>query len=1052
MKNLNEEQEKLIDNQISWGNFFYNKKFQIILVIILCALIGIGSPFLWGEIWKKGDHRCAIESDLRYECLPLSPNKTKSEDQCREAGCCWDTTARDNQIQCFNVLVTNKDNKNTIPAYTVIDSSDSKAKLRVKNSPIYLKNQTDSNGKQTNQWFLGGPIVYETLEVNIDYYKTNHFSIKIFPEEDKRNFNFYLPEGLNNIKPNKSITADTVNAKISLVSKLNDNFVLTVKRRDTNQIIFTTGDFTPFIYSEGLIEITNLLPNDLIYGLGQSPSRGFKHNMTYPEHWSIFNKYNLNLTANQSSWYGSHPFYMGWTNDNKPYGVLLLNSFPMEIITNSRPSLTFKIVGGHLNFHFFIGDTPQDIYTQLHTIIGPPAMPPYWALGFHMCRTQCYNLQTAQNIKNQMIDKNIPYDSDCGNAATSMLMFRANGFEELTKFFDDNANKSISSWIVMVPHKANFTNDCEKLSDSDEFIEGVCKNWQKNDNSIPWLQIKDINGHKDKHFGSFYDWCAGKMESKNSSVKYPSFMEPYRIDQNTLGLKVNDKVKETIDHDLNEVMKLKGKIDGIFADYNTPLDLKYTTTHNMSQLCPVFTLNNQWNKYYYSQLNQYSPCLDVTHGDKYTIDYTTGGKTNNYTLDHLALHNLYGYQHTYAIKEVLANDKTKLQRKLVMSLSTFIGSGRLGAHIGTNMKASWDMLVQSNIQTLEFSLYGIPLTGFPVCGFKGDAPDNELCLRWYQLAALQPFMISHRDFNEHLTDPISLAKDGKSQMILDAIKSTIVIRYRLLPYFYTMFYLNHISGEPAVRPLFYEFYNDTNTFKIDKQFMWGKALMVSPVLESKPKNISAYFPQNKDNTEVWYDYYNGRRIVTKKGQTENLSAIEYHINLHVRGGRIIPTQKEGQNTYKSRQQPFTLIVALSLNGSAEGELYVDNDADKPDHSGQPDDYFISKFSVKKLDTTHNNSFINYTMNIVKTITNQKAFTFNYKVEEIKIFGVIDPLFPLQFNLFIDGNLKRTYDNNKPNQRHITYDTTTGVLSFKNITDIDMSAKSNYTLAWSFKKY
>ena len=59
------------------------------------------------------------------------------------------------------------------------------------------------------------------------------------------------------------------------------------------------------------------------------------------------------------------------------------------------------------------------------------------------------------------------------------------------------------------------------------------------------------------------------------------------------------------------------------------------------------------------------------------------------------------------------------ERNLVMSSSTFIGSGYYGGHIGGSMNATWDMLRQTIVQTLEFNMYGIPLTGFPVCGFKG---------------------------------------------------------------------------------------------------------------------------------------------------------------------------------------------------------------------------------------------------------------------------------------------------------------------------------------------
>jgi alpha-glucosidase (family GH31 glycosyl hydrolase) len=54
-----------------------------------------------------------------------------------------------------------------------------------------------------------------------------------------------------------------------------------------------------------------------------------------------------------------------------------------------------------------------------------------------------------------------------------------------------------------------------------------------------------------------------------------------------------------------------------------------------------------------------------------------------------------------------------------MSLSTFTGIGTFAGHMGISMNASWDMLRETIIQTLEFNMYGIPLTGFPVCGFIG---------------------------------------------------------------------------------------------------------------------------------------------------------------------------------------------------------------------------------------------------------------------------------------------------------------------------------------------
>jgi hypothetical protein len=72
-------------------------------------------------------------------------------------------------------------------------------------------------------------------------------------------------------------------ADISWPKDIDADFTLSIERKATKKRIFNTGNYSPFVFSEGLIEITTLLPNDLIFGLGQSPSKSFKHNMTFPQ-------------------------------------------------------------------------------------------------------------------------------------------------------------------------------------------------------------------------------------------------------------------------------------------------------------------------------------------------------------------------------------------------------------------------------------------------------------------------------------------------------------------------------------------------------------------------------------------------------------------------------------------------------------------------------------------------------------------------------------------------------------------------------------------------
>lgn len=118
--------------------------------------------------------------------------------------------------------------------------------------------------------------------------------------------------------------------------------------------------------------------------------------------------------------YGSHPFYLNVESSGNSNGVFLLNSNAMgmlklriciylpgksklravtilennlanlltnvDIILQPTPAVTFRTIGGVLDFYFFLGPTPSAVISQYTEVIGKPFMPPYWGLGFHLCR------------------------------------------------------------------------------------------------------------------------------------------------------------------------------------------------------------------------------------------------------------------------------------------------------------------------------------------------------------------------------------------------------------------------------------------------------------------------------------------------------------------------------------------------------------------------------------------------------------------------------------------------------------------------------------------
>lgn len=280
------------------------------------------------------------------------------------------------------------------------------------------------------------------------------------------------------------------------------------------------------------------------------------------------------------------------------------------------------------------------------------------------------------------------------------------------------------------------------------------------------------------------------------------------------------------------------------------------------------------------------------------------------TYRHYDVHNLYGWAQTQPTHRAVQEASGK--RGLVVSRSSFPGSGRWTAHWLGDNRSNWTDMAHSIIGMLEFNLFGMPHVGADICGYFQDTTE-ELCARWSQLGAFYPYSRNHN--NKHAVDqdpgmwPETVGK---------AAKIALEIRYRLLPYLYTLFYLAHTEGHTVVRPLVHEFPEDRRTLGIDDQFLWGGCLMVSPVLKEGDLERRVYFPH-----DFWYDYYTGKPIEWP-GEYVKVPAPWDVIPLHIRGGHILPTQRPALNTFLSRRQPLGVLVAIGLDRRASGQLFWDD--------------------------------------------------------------------------------------------------------------------------------
>ncbi len=275
---------------------------------------------------------------------------------------------------------------------------------------------------------------------------------------------------------------------------------------------------------------------------------------------------------------------------------------------------------------------------------------------------------------------------------------------------------------------------------------------------------------------------------------------------------------------------------------------------------------------------------------------------------HARYHNVYGMQMaraTYEGVHALRPDN----RPMVLTRAGYAGIQRYAAVWTGDNDATWDHLAMTIPMLTNLSVSGVPFVGADVGGFV-RSPTAELYTRWLQAAALTPFFRTHSAINTDAREPWSFGPDFER-----INRATIELRYQLLPYLYTLFADQEHSGVPPMRPLWFEYANDTRTYLIEDEFLLGRDLLVAPVLNEGQKRRNVYFPSGGD----WIDWFSGARYAG--GQEKAIDAPLDTLPLFVRAGATIPVQAIVQNTREMADAPLGVVVALGADG--EGSVYQD---------------------------------------------------------------------------------------------------------------------------------
>jgi alpha-glucosidase len=211
-------------------------------------------------------------------------------------------------------------------------------------------------------------------------------------------------------------------------------------------------------------------------------------------------------------------------------------------------------------------------------------------------------------------------------------------------------------------------------------------------------------------------------------------------------------------------------------------------------------------------------------------------------------HNFYGSLMARATSEGLQRLQPG-RRPWVLTRSGHVGAQRWAASWMGDNSSRWEHLQMSLPQLASMGLSGSPHVGVDIGGFYNNS-FGELFARWMELGTFYPFMRCHTHHRTRPQEPWAFGPE------VEAIaRGAIELRYRLLPYLYTLAHRAHRTGEPILRPLLYEFPDATHVHQIEDQVMIGPQIMVAPVCQPRVRRRLVELPPG-----AWYDFGTGARV------------------------------------------------------------------------------------------------------------------------------------------------------------------------------------------------
>ena len=543
----------------------------------------------------------------------------------------------------------------------------------------------------------------------------------------------------------------------------------------------------------------------------------------------------------------------------KGYGVFWDNYSPTALNDDGRTLKLESEVGELVDYYFIYGGDADGVISGMRWLTGKVPMLPLWTYGFHQSRERYVSSSQLLDVVDTYQKTGVPLD----------------GIIQDWQYWGSNY-----VWNAM-----EFGN--EEFANYQEMIDRVHQQGKHLNISI-WASFGPMTKpYRDlSEKGLLYDfqtWPQSGLTFWPPRMDYPS------------GVRVYDPFsKEARDIYWRHLSRLhQTGIDAWWMDSTDPDHLDFKE----------------------SDLDQVRPMTDPVSGKEQQASWRS--MRNLFPL--ATVEGVYNHQR--------AVDKNK--RVFILTRSYFAGQQRTGANTWSgDVNSRWDVLRKQVPLCLNYTLTANPNVNTDIGGFFAGAYNtkgsqsgtknpqyHELYVRWMQFGLFCPMMRSHgtevwRELNYY-------GKPGEP--VYDALLSAVKMRYQLLPYIYSTSWQVHQNDDSFMRALMMDFKDDPKTLDNNREFLFGRSLLVAPIVEALytpekiQKDVTADWTAKKTydvyllQGTQWYDYWTNERL--EGGQTVKADGTLAHCPVYVKAGSILPLcKKEVMNANIADWQTLDMIV------------------------------------------------------------------------------------------------------------------------------------------------